>query len=56
MTYNTNLDKNIFPPLEPLERKIGNTTYTVRAHFKPNAREGLTDILWRLMRNDTEMY
>ena len=37
---------------EPTEYKIGNTTYVVRVHFKQEAREGLLDKLWRLMRND----
>ena len=40
------------PALEPLECKIGNTTYIVRTFFDPNAREGVMDQLWRLMKSD----
>jgi len=52
MTNNSNNNKYIFNPPESIQRKIGNTTYTLRAHFKPDAREGLLDKLWRLIRND----
>jgi hypothetical protein len=49
--HNTN-HKAAFHSPEPAERKIGNTTYVVRVYFKPNAREGLADKLWRLIRDD----
>jgi len=39
-------------PTEPMERKIGGTTYIVRVHYKQNAREGLLDKIWRLIQND----
>ena len=41
-------------PFHTMVRKIGGTTYTVRAFHSHNAREYLTDILLRLMRNDPE--
>jgi len=50
-----NNPKNINPAFyspRQIERKIGNTTYIVRAYFNPNAREGVMDQLWRLMKND----
>jgi hypothetical protein len=54
MTHKQNNTDNqaAFHAQEPTERKIGNTTYIVRVYFKPNAREGLADKLWRLIRND----
>ena len=39
-------------PDAPMERKIGNTTYIVRVHYKQDAREGLLDKIWRLIKND----
>jgi len=52
MTHNPNNDNSAFLSPEPIERKIGNTTYIVRVHFKQDSKEGLVDKLWRLMRND----
>ena len=37
---------------QPLERKIGNTTYILTSTCSPNARETLFDKLWRLIKND----
>lgn len=50
--HNNSKHKATFHQPEPIERKIGNTTYIVRAYFNPNAREGVLDQLWRLMKND----
>ena len=52
MTHNPNPNQSTLLSPEPIERKIGNTTYVVRTYFKPDAYEGLLDKLWRLMRND----
>jgi hypothetical protein len=41
---------------EPMERKIGGTTYIVRTHLKKNAREGLLDKVWRLIQNNDLTY
>ncbi|MCL2083564.1 MAG: transposon-encoded TnpW family protein [Oscillospiraceae bacterium] len=35
-----------------IQRKIGNTTYIVTGTYKKDAKEGLMDKLWRLMKND----
>ena len=43
-----------FISLPPIEKKIGNTTYIVTAHFNPNAREGILAHLYRLMKNDPD--
>jgi hypothetical protein len=54
MTHNT--QKTPTEPIKPFytsEFKMGNTTYVVNSFHSPNAREGLLDILWRLIRNDT---
>jgi len=32
--------------------KIGGTTYIVTRTFNPDAKEGLMDKLWRLIKND----
>jgi len=40
--------------LPPIEKKIGNTTYIVTAHFNPNAREGILAKLYRLMKNEAD--
>ena len=37
---------------QPLERKIGNTTYILTSTCSPAARETLFEKLWRLIKND----
>jgi len=49
---NNNKPRAATLPTEPMVRKIGGTTYIVRAHYKQNAREGLLDKIWRLIQND----
>ena len=35
-----------------LVKKIGKTTYKVKAHFNPNSRETMSDKIKRLLRNE----
>jgi len=49
---NNNKPRAATLPTGPMVRKIGGTTYIVRAHYKQNAREGLLDKIWRLIQND----
>ena len=37
-----------------LHRQIGSTTYRVRLHFNPNAKETLDDKVRRLLKNDLQ--
>lgn len=35
-----------------LQRRIGSTTYRVKVHFNPKAKETMDDKVMRLLRND----
>ena len=35
-----------------LVKKIGKTTYRVKIHFNPNARETMSDKIMRMLRNE----
>jgi len=35
-----------------LVKRIGKTTYHVKVHFNPNARETMSDKIMRLLRNE----
>ena len=35
-----------------LVKRIGKTTYLVKVHFNPNARETMSDKIIRLLRNE----
>jgi hypothetical protein len=37
-----------------LQRRIGSTTYRVRLHFNPNAKETLNEKVQRLLKNDLQ--
>jgi len=57
MTYNNHntpqpTKQKAAVPFHTSEMQIGNTTYIVRTYFKPSAREGVLDKLWRLIRNN----
>ncbi|MDR1000266.1 MAG: transposon-encoded TnpW family protein [Clostridiales bacterium] len=41
------------PPIEVDRCKIGSTTYIVTVSYDQEAKEGLLDKLWWLIRNDT---
>ena len=47
--------KSITPKAEQpdLVRKIGKTTYRVKIHFSPTARENMSDKIKRMLRNET---
>ena len=51
-TDKTNKSKPLIIELEPLVRKIGNTTYRVHAISSPNASVDLIEKLRRLILND----
>ena len=56
MTNSQNNHQAAFHSPEPMERKIGGTTYIVRVHLKKGAREGLLDKVWRLIQNNELTY
>ena len=35
-----------------LVKRIGKTTYKVRVHFNPNAKESMSDKIIRMLRNE----
>jgi len=37
-----------------LVKKIGKTTYKVKVHFNPTARETMSDKIKRMLKNDVE--
>jgi hypothetical protein len=37
-----------------LVKKIGKTTYKVKAHFNPNGKETMSDKIKRMLRNEAE--
>ena len=51
-----NTVKNSTTSPEPyvLHRQIGSTTYRVRLHFNPNAKETLDEKVRRLLKNDLQ--
>ena len=36
------------------EKRIGKTTYRVKVHFNPNARETMSDKIIRMLRNEVQ--
>ena len=51
-TDNKEVQKPLIIEVEPLVRKIGNTTYTVNAFSSPNARVDLVEKMRQLILND----
>jgi len=50
-------DKTATPKAEAAEqpdlvKRIGKTTYLVKVHFNPNARETMSDKIIRMLRNE----
>ena len=50
MTTNTTISPEPFV----LHRQVGSTTYRIRLHFNPNAKETLDDKVRRLLKNDLQ--